>query len=74
MTTHDRFATMKAANEITLIAANLSDPYAPLVPTDVDRLDYYGRALQVVAAEKGDVEELRQLADGEAAEDVSTWS
>lgn len=58
--TDDRTGTMRAANEVTLIAANLSDPYAPLVPTDVDRLDYYGRAIQV-SAEEGKLTELRTL-------------
>lgn len=55
---HDRVGTMSAANEITRIVADLSDPYAPLVPTDVDRLAYYGRAIEV-AAEQGNPAKLR---------------
>ena len=59
----DRFATMSAANEITRVATNLSDPFAPLVPTDMDRLDYHGRGLQI-AVEQRDVAEVRARVDG----------
>lgn len=55
---HQRSATMSKANEITLIAANLSDPYAPLTPTDLDRLAYDGRAVQI-ASDEANVQELR---------------
>ncbi len=46
----DQLPCLRAANETALMAANLSDPYAPLVPTDVDRLEYYARAVQVSAS------------------------
>ncbi|MEO8426576.1 MAG: hypothetical protein ABI651_05630 [Verrucomicrobiota bacterium] len=43
----DRHAAMREANQVTLIAANLTAPFDPKVPVDVTRLDYYGRELEI---------------------------
>jgi hypothetical protein len=44
-----RQATMVEANQATLIAANMTAPYAPRVPVQVTRLDFYGRELEIWA-------------------------
>jgi len=44
---HQRQTTMAEANEITLTVANLTEPYAPKIPVEVTRLDYYGRELEL---------------------------
>ncbi len=44
-----RQATMVAANQVTLIAANMTAVYAPRVPVEVTRLDFYGRELEIWA-------------------------
>jgi hypothetical protein len=64
----NRPVALQGANEITLIAANLSSAYNPTVPADVARLDYYGRALEIWSA-AGDT---RKLADV-AREMRRTW-
>jgi hypothetical protein len=43
----DASAAMGQANQITLVAADLSEPFHPRVPADVARLDYYGRQLEL---------------------------
>lgn len=53
--------TLLEANEITLIAANLSAAYNPTVPADVARLDYYGRALEIWSG-VGDTKKLAEIA------------
>ncbi|MHB1035258.1 MAG: hypothetical protein ACYC35_25625 [Pirellulales bacterium] len=58
----DQHTTMEQANQVTLIAANLTDPFHPKVPTDVTRLDFYGRELEVWAAAK-DEANLTRIAD-----------
>ena len=40
---------MVEANQATLIAANMTAPYAPRVPVEVTRLDFYGRQLEIWA-------------------------
>jgi len=65
----ERIDALRAANEATLITTNLAEPYAPLVPPDVDRLGYYGRALQILA-ESND----RAKLTAEAAELARTWA
>jgi hypothetical protein len=64
----NRSVALQEANEITLIAADLSAAYNPTVPADVARLDYYGRALEIWSA-AGDT---RKLADV-AREMRRTW-
>ena len=58
----DRQVTMQEANQITLIAANLSEPFHPQVPVDIARLDYYGRELELWSAVK-DEAKLKKAAD-----------
>ncbi len=57
----DRQATMQEANQITLIAASLSEPFHPKVPIEITRLDYYGRELEIWSAAKN-VEKLKEVA------------
>ncbi|MBV9386626.1 MAG: peptidoglycan-binding protein [Chroococcidiopsidaceae cyanobacterium CP_BM_ER_R8_30] len=65
----DQLATMRSANQVTLLAANLSAPFNPQVPVSVVKLDYYGRQLQVGAAANN----MTQLQ--ETAKDISqTWN
>jgi hypothetical protein len=58
----DRQITMQEANQITLIAANLTEPLHPEVPLDIARLDYYGRELELWSAVK-DEAKLKKAAD-----------
>ena len=51
--TKDRFTTMREANLITLIGADLAAAFHPPVPVEVTRLDYYGRELEVWSALNG---------------------
>jgi hypothetical protein len=48
----DRQATMREANQVTLDVANLTTAYKLSVPVEVTRLDYYGRELEVWAQAK----------------------
>jgi hypothetical protein len=57
----NRPVALQEANEITLIAANLSAAYNPTVPADVARLDYYGRALEIWSG-VGDTKKLAEIA------------
>ncbi len=41
---------MHRSNQITSIAANLAEPFHPAVPADINRLDFYGRELEVWSA------------------------
>jgi hypothetical protein len=50
----DRQATMQEANQVTLIAADLTEPFHPQTPVDVTRLDFYGRELEIWTAAKDD--------------------
>ena len=59
----DQLATMRCANQVTLLAANLSAPFNPQVPVPVVKLDYYGRQLQVGAA-ANNVNQLQETAKG----------
>jgi hypothetical protein len=64
----NRTLALRAANEITLIAADLSEGYTLTVPPDVARLDYYGRAMEIWSA----VGDMAKLAD--VARDIGrTW-
>lgn len=65
----NKLATMRAANQTTLLAANLSAPFNPPVPVQVTLLDYYGRQLEIGAAANN----MNQLK--ETAKDMSrTWN
>lgn len=61
--TKDRFTTMREANLITLIGADLAAAFHPPVPVEVTRLDYYGRELEVWSAGKNEAR-LRETAEG----------
>ncbi len=50
----DQQVTMQEANQITLIATNLTEPFHPQVPVDIARLDYYGRELEFWSAVKNE--------------------
>jgi hypothetical protein len=43
----DEQATKRGANQVTLIAADLMEPFNPPIPPTVTRLDYYGRELEI---------------------------
>jgi hypothetical protein len=58
----ERTATMQQANQITLIAAELSEPFHPQIPTDITRLDFYGREVEIWSAEKN-AEKLKKSID-----------
>ncbi len=65
----NKLATMRAANQTTLFAANLSAPFNPPVPVQVTLLDYYGRQLEIGAAANN----MTQLK--ETVKDISrTWN
>jgi hypothetical protein len=59
----DKLAAMRAANQVTLIAADLSEPFNPQLPAAVTRLDFYGRELEIGAAAK-DLKQLKAAAAG----------
>ena len=50
----DQLATMREANRVTLLATNLSKPFHPSVPVQVNLLDYYGRQLEIGVMAKDD--------------------
>lgn len=64
-----RLDALHAANEMTLIMTHLAEPYAPLVPPDVDRLGYYGRSVQILT-ESGDRTKAAQV----VKELAQTWT
>jgi hypothetical protein len=59
----DKLATMREANQITKIAADLSEPFNPEIPAGVTRLDFYGRELELGTATK-DKTQLKAAAEG----------
>ncbi|SRR5579883_3376605 len=64
----EQLATMRSANQVTLLATNLSEPFNPQVPVAVAKLDYYGRQLEI-GSKARDMVELQQT-----AKDISqTW-
>ncbi|AFY91277.1 hypothetical protein [Chroococcidiopsis thermalis] len=54
----DRQSAMRDANQVTLIAAKMTVPFEPKVPVEVTLLDYYGRELDIWAAQ-GNTAKLR---------------
>lgn len=48
--TQDQQATQRLANQVTLLAAQLTQQYQTKVPVEITLLDYYGRQLEVDAA------------------------
>ncbi len=49
---HQRAAALVGANHVTFIGAKLTEAYRPKMPADIVRLDYYGRELEIWAAQK----------------------
>ncbi|MEH2266587.1 hypothetical protein [Nostoc sp.] len=47
VTTKNRISAMRDANQVTLIAANITKEFEPKVPVEVTLLDYYGRELEI---------------------------
>lgn len=47
VTRRQRHATMAEANQVTLAVADMTALYAPKVPVEVTRLDFYGRELEI---------------------------
>lgn len=65
---HAKSATMRDANQVTFLAAELTAPYHPKVPADVARLDFDGRELEIWSAAH-DIPKLKHT-----AEDIhQTW-
>ena len=65
----DQLATMREANRVTLLATNLSKPFHPSVPVQVNLLDYYGRQLEIGVMAK----DMTQI--NATAKDISsTWN
>lgn len=59
----DRQAAMREANQVTLDVADMTAAYKLSVPVEVTRLDYYGRELEVWAQDK-DANKLQATARG----------
>jgi hypothetical protein len=64
----DEQATKREANMVTLIAADLIEPFNPEIPAAVTRLDYYGRELEIWVLAK-DTGKLKTTGDAMRA----TW-
>lgn len=58
----DRTTTMREANLITLLGADLAAAFKPPVPVEVTKLDYCGRELEIWSAGKNQ-EKLRETAE-----------
>jgi len=54
---------MRLANQVTLNVADMTAPYAPRIPVQVTRLDFYGRELEIWS-EAGDASQLKATAQG----------
>lgn len=47
-----RYAALEAANQVTYRAAKMTEPFAPSTPAAVALLDFYGREVEIWAAQK----------------------
>ena len=65
----NKFATMQQANQVTLIAARMTQEFKPKVPVQVTLLDYYGREFEIWAA-SGNTPQLTKT----AAAFQQTWN
>ncbi len=59
----DQLGTMRAANQVTSVAADLTEPFKPKVPSTVTRLDFFGRELELGTMAK-DQNQLKKGAEG----------
>lgn len=50
----DETATLRDANQVTFIVADLTAKYNPPIPVEVTKLDYYGRELEIWSMAKDD--------------------
>lgn len=62
LATNNHHVAMQKANQITLIAANLTASYQLKVPIEVTLLDYYGRELEIWSATEN-TEKLKETAN-----------
>ncbi|MCW5318587.1 hypothetical protein GTQ43_34270 [Nostoc sp. KVJ3] len=69
VTTKNRISAMHKANQVTLIAANITREFKPKVPVEVTLLDYYGRELEIWSA-TGNTSNLKTT----ASEMRRTWN
>ncbi|WP_373530716.1 sporulation protein YpjB [Nostoc sp.] len=69
VTTKNRISAMHKANQVTLIAANITKEFKPKVPVEVTLLDYYGRELEIWSA-TGNTSNLKTT----ASEMHRTWN
>lgn len=60
---HDRLPALEGANQVTYRSARLTEPYAPPTPTEVLLLDYYGREVDIWAAQRDSARLRRTVAD-----------
>lgn len=61
ITARERQTAMQNANQITSIAARLTQQYQTKIPSDITMLDYYGRELEIGAA-SGNITLLQNIA------------
>jgi hypothetical protein len=61
VTAKNRISAMRDANQVTLIAANITKEFEPKVPIEITLLDYYGRELEIWSA-TGNTSQLRTTA------------
>lgn len=58
VTANNQQTTQQLANQITLLAAQMTQPYQTKVPVEITLLDYYGRQLEIDAA-RGNLNQLQ---------------
>jgi hypothetical protein len=63
-----RETAIEAANRVTFLGAKFTEKYHPKMPADIVRLDYYGRELEIWAAQKNTAK-----LKATAAELTRTW-
>ncbi|OKH15490.1 hypothetical protein NIES592_05180 [Fischerella major NIES-592] len=69
VTAKNRISAMRDANQVTLIAANITKEFEPKVPIEITLLDYYGRELEIWSA-TGNTSQLKKT----ASEMRRTWN
>lgn len=65
----DRLATLRDANQVTFVVADLTAKYNPPIPVEITKLDYYGRELETEAMAK---DEAKLKSTAQALRD--TWN
>jgi hypothetical protein len=65
----NRSAALSEANQVTLIAARMTEEFKPKVPVEITLLDYYGREFEILSA-SGNLAKLKTT----AAEFQRTWN